>query len=276
LWDALPPGFTGLRSEPESGAIDYIRGQMVDRRRFRVAKRPRRGTGGLPDLLDVHINRAPADPLTLVYAFGSRWGPKRDEVDRTFRGHPIRPSDGIHNVHMNQGNRDLPGRRDDYFVRESGPWQDGALVIQDPAAGEWVGMFFAFQSQEWHSDDESGQPIRPSEQAELDFTVSIVSAMVNPGGAAPERETVTLLNRTRDEIDLFGWAVINTARQRTRLRGKLAAGETLAVEISPDAPLGNRGGTIGLLDRNGLKVDGVAYTARQAAEEDRVITFARR
>jgi len=37
--------------------------------------------------------------------------------------------------------------------------------------------------------------------------------------------------------------------------------------------LGNRGGTITLLDARGLKVDGVAYTADQSGREGWTITF---
>jgi uncharacterized protein YukJ len=276
LWEQFPSGFTPLDHEPTSGAIDYIRGQIVDRRQFRVATRPRRGAGGLPDLIEVHANRAISDPEVVIYAFGSRWGPKPRETDRTFRGRPIRPSDGIHNVHMNQGNRDLPGRRDDHFVAESGPWQDGALLIHDRREETWAGLFFAFQSQEWHSDDASGQPVvRPGRPVD-DFAVAIVAALVNPRGPAPERETVTLLNRMRRPVNLDGWSLINTERERTKLSGTIAPGESITVDVSPDAPLGNRGGTIGLLDADGLKVDGVAYTARQASHEGDVLTFTRR
>jgi uncharacterized protein YukJ len=282
LWEALPLGFTPLLHEPTSGAVDYIRGQIVDRRRFRVARRSRRGQGGLADMLDVHVNRALSDPSVVVYAFGSRWGPKSREIDRTFRGHPIQPSDGIHNVHMNQGELDQPGRRDDRHVEECGPWQDGALFIQDPRADEWVGIFLAFQSQQWHSDDRTGRPALRPERAgswrhpagdEPDFRIRIIAAMVNPAGAAPERETVTLLNPSREPVDLTGWKLTNTERQSTHLRGAISPREALVIEVSPESPLGNQGGTIGLLDANGLKVDGVAYTQRQAQREGYLITF---
>jgi hypothetical protein len=271
-----------LIQNPHSGAIDFIRGQIVDRRRFRVASRSRRGEGGLPDLLDVYANRAINSPHVVVYAFGSRWGPKPPEIDRTFRGRPIQPSDGIHNVHMNQGNVNRPGHRDDRYFAESGPWQDGALLFHDTNIDEWVGVFLAFQSQQWHSDDQSGRPVLHPERVgswrrpagdEPDFRIRIIAAMVNPIGPAPEAETVTLLNPTRESVDLDGWTLINSDRQATRLSGTIAARETRIVQISPDSPLGNRGGTIGLLDRQGLKVDGVAYTERQSGREGELITF---
>src|SRR4051794_6731726 len=35
----LPPGFTHLPSLPNSGALDYVRGEVVDRARFRISPR---------------------------------------------------------------------------------------------------------------------------------------------------------------------------------------------------------------------------------------------
>ena len=46
----------------------------------------------------------------------------------------------------------------------------------------------------------------------------------------------------------------------------LAAGATLQVAVRPPVALGNKGGLITLLDAQGLKVDGVAYTAADAPE----------
>jgi uncharacterized protein YukJ len=284
IWKALRPGSTPLAPTPDSGAIDFIRGQIVDRRDFRIAHRARRGEGGLPDLLDLHVNRAMNAPDVLTYAFGARWGPKPGEIDRTFRDQPIEPSDGIHNVHMNQGSQEAHDPGDGRHADESGPWQDGALLIHDTRHDDWTGIFLAFQSQQWHSDDQTGQPAlppgrtgdwnRPSGE-EPDFRVRIVAAMVNPGGPAPEAECVTLLNTTAETISLAGWTVINGDRRATRLSGTIPPRASLVVELSPDAPLGNRGGTIGLLDDRGLKVDGVAYTRRQAEREGELITFRR-
>lgn len=282
IWEALPLGFTPLFPTPLSGAIDYIRGQIVDRRDFRVARRARRGEGGLPDLLDVHVNRAMNNSHVLVYAFGARWGPNPGEIDRTFRDHPIDPSDGIHNIHMNQGSRDEPGRGNGRYTAESGPWQDGALLFHDAQDDEWTGIFLAFQSQQWHSDDRTGLPVLPPERIgawndprgdEPDFRVRIVAAMVNPGGPAPEAESVTLLNATGESISLDGWRIVNADRRSTVLSGAIAPRDTRVVPLSPDAPLGNRGGTIGVLDERGLKVDGVAYTRRQASREGELVLF---
>jgi hypothetical protein len=45
------------------------------------------------------------------------------------------------------------------------------------------------------------------------------------------------------------------------------------VAVAPPVALGNKGGTLTLVDRAGLKVDGVAYTKEAAAAEGWTIVF---
>jgi uncharacterized protein YukJ len=269
--EPAPLGFTRLPNTPNSGALDYVRGQLVERGRFRVQPRSR-NQSGIADVLDLHVARAIADESALVYAFGSRWGPKPRETDRTFRGEPIRPSDGVHDIHMNQGNVDRPGHRDDHYVAENGPWQDGALLIHHVDDDLWVAFFLAFQSQSWETDDHTGHPRREIEPGRRG-RVRIIAALINPEGPAPEDETVTLLNVTNHQINLRGWTLANSDGQRTRLRGTIPARGTRVVHVDPDAPLGNRGGVILLRDDEGAKVDGVAYTERQARREGLTVPF---
>lgn len=46
-----------------------------------------------------------------------------------------------------------------------------------------------------------------------------------------------------------------------------------AETVKPPVALGNKGGTITLVDANGLKVDGVAYTKDAASAEGWTIVF---
>ena len=55
--------------------------------------------------------------------------------------------------------------------------------------------------------------------------------------------------------------------------GELAAGDSLRVLLRAPVALGNRGGLISLLDPDGLKVDGVAYTKAQAEREGWSLVF---
>src|SRR4051812_26645255 len=65
----------------------------------------------------------------------------------------------------------------------------------------------------------------------------------------------------RELIDPTGWQIADRAGHRYALGGRLAPGETARVAVAPPVQLGNRGGTVTLLDARGLKVDGVAYTS---------------
>jgi hypothetical protein len=166
---------------------------------------------------------------------------------------------------MNQGN-------DPEFARDDGVWQDGALVFRFPQAGQWVAIFLVFQSQAWHTDDVTGHAITEP-GAELDLAVRVVGALVNPIGPAPEPETVTLLNASPDPVELAGWKISDRLNNGQSLAGTLAAGATLAIPIQPPVQLGNKGGTITLLDDRGLKVDGVSYTESQAQREGWTLVF---
>ena len=100
-------------------------------------------------MLDGHITRAIGDPSADIYAFGQRWGPEDGVPDKVFG---FAPGNGVHDIHMNQGN-------DPAFARDDGVWQDGGLLVHFPAVSRWVAIFLAFQSQAWHTDDATGHAI---------------------------------------------------------------------------------------------------------------------
>jgi uncharacterized protein YukJ len=75
----------------------------------------------------------------VIYAFGSAFSDK-GKVD------------GIHDIHMNQGNPKGNHSGD------NGVWQDGALFINLPAKGTWTTVFIAFQTESW-STDSAGNPV---------------------------------------------------------------------------------------------------------------------
>ena len=85
------------------------------------------------------LNRAIADEHGTIYAFGSAFS----DGGRV---------DGIHDIHMNQGNPPANHGQD------NGIWQDGALFVNLPAQNTWVAIFIAFQTQSWHTDDR-GNPL---------------------------------------------------------------------------------------------------------------------
>ena len=103
---------------------------------------------------------------------------------------------------MNQGNSAA-------FAGDDGVRQDGGLLLHFPGRDQWVGIFLAFQSQAWHTEDTTGHtiagPTGPEGPIDEAFPrVRIVGALVNPTGPAPEAETVTVLNASADTVDLDG------------------------------------------------------------------------
>jgi uncharacterized protein YukJ len=253
----LPEGFTLLPSQPGGLALDFIRANLFDQQAMRPVPSTVPGPDNdLADLLDHFVERAAADPAARLYAFGQRWGPEPGTPDKVFG---FSPGNGVHDIHMNQGNSEE-------FRGDDGVWQDGALLLRFPTQDQWVGVFLAFQSQAWHTDDDTGHALAV-EPAVPDRTVRIVAALVNPTGPAPELETITLLNASPRDVDLVGWSVADAQKRRMILdAGSVPAGETIRILVKPPVQLGNRGGLITLLDSSGLKVDGVAYTQTQAAE----------
>jgi uncharacterized protein YukJ len=253
---ALPQGWNPLPSQTGGAALDFIRGNLFKREDMRRLPSSLPGPDNdLSDQLEHYIARAIREDQALVYAFGQRWGPE-SQADKVFG---FRPGNGVHDIHMNQGN--LPP-----FVRDDGVWQDGGLLIGFAAPQQWVGIFLAFQSQAWHTDDTTGHTLPDVPGTGIDHIVRIVGALVNPIGPAPEHETVTLLNASPSAIDLSGWQIVDRLDHAHTLAGTLAPGATTVVALPPTVQLGNRGGLISLLNKQGLKVDGVSYTQEQASE----------
>ncbi len=262
LLPGLGDGFTELASAPGGEALDFIRGNLFDPKQMTPVPATAPGPDNdLAEKLDHYVSRAIGDSTARVYVFGQRWGPEEGKPDKVFG---FSPGNGVHDIHMNQGNT---GR----FREDDGVWQDGALVLHYPATNQWVGIFLAFQSQSWHTDDQTGHSLSgPTSNAR----VRIVGALVNPAGPAPEKESVTLLNASSEDVDLGGWAVLDRLKQRMPLDSQvLAAGETTRVPLEEPVQLGNGGGLVTLVDQDGLKVDGVAYTGEQAAQEGWTLVF---
>ncbi|WP_354643374.1 DUF2278 family protein [Kitasatospora camelliae] len=279
LLPAGPAGWTPLPSRPGTAALDFVRGGLFDPAGMRTLPPDRPGADNdLADLLDRYVGQAIADPAAVAYVFGERWPTEAGIPDKVFG---FRPGNGVHDVHMNQGNS---GR----FRADDGVRQDGALLLRLGAPARWVAVFLAFQSQSRHTDDTTGHRLEdvpaprpghggPGGDGTPDGdgrAVRIVAALVNPVGPAPEAETVTLRNSSAAPVSLAGWQLVDQERHRLTLPAqRLEAGAEVVLPVSAALRLGNRGGALTLLDPAGRTVHSVAYTARQAAREGAPITF---
>lgn len=280
----LKPGWHQLESKPGKLALDFIRGNLLDPRRMTpLAYNVPGPDNDLNEKLDHYIQRALADENSYCYAFGERWGPEGGKKDKIFG---FLPGNGVHDIHMNQGN-------DASFKKDDGVYQDGALLLHFPSQGQWIGIFLKFQSQTWHTDDKTGHrltipvsgppsiinpPPTPFQPGGLpspetpDGAVRIVGALVN-AIKSPEVETVTLLNTTGGAIDLAGWKLLDRDKHAMSLQGVIPAGDTLKITLVPPAALPNKGGMITILNEDGLRVDGVSYTKAQASAPGYTIKF---
>ncbi|MFI1280155.1 DUF2278 family protein [Streptomyces sp. NPDC020858] len=259
-WTELPPG-------PGGPSLDFIRGNLFAPEDMRPLPPDVPGQDNdLSDRLDHYVVRATTDPTVAVYVFGERWGPERNKNDKVF---DFAPGNGVHDVHMNQGS---VGQ----FSSSNGVWQDGGLLMHFPSESRWVGIFLAFQSQAWHTDEKTGHRIETAEPrpVERNASVRIMAALVNPTGPAPERETITLLNASPTPVNLEGWMLADAEDHMLALpAAAVAAGRTVTVSGGNGFELGNRGGAITLLDPAGLKVHGVSYTEEQAQREGWTVSF---
>jgi len=155
---ALPMGMTVLKSEPGGLALDFVRSEingkpMITQQQMtllpqvqskglneqeRMLNRAR--AAALQNAVVTLLNMTVADKDGVIYAFGSAFSD----------GGKV---DGIHDIHMNQGNPANGGHSGD-----NGTWQDGALFIHLPSKATWTAVFIAFQTESWNTDAK-GNPI---------------------------------------------------------------------------------------------------------------------
>jgi len=139
-------GFTKLASKPGGLAQDFVRGNLIDTKKFKVV--PGDTPGADNDLKDA-MEAAAVDAIekegSLIYAFGAKWGPETNKKDKYFK---FLPGNGIHDIHMNQGN-------DKGHAGDDGVFQDGCLIFEF-ASGKYKAFFMAFQSQSFDTDDKTG------------------------------------------------------------------------------------------------------------------------
>jgi uncharacterized protein YukJ len=283
---------SSIKERRDSGiALDFIRTNLFNRTKMKIFPGHLAGPhNDLNERIDDLIAAMVGDENSLIYAFGEPWSDEAQK-DKVFG---FRPGNGVHDIHMNQG--DLTGDH----AHEDGVYQDGGLILYYAPEDRYVAYFTKFQSQSWHTNDESGHAISGSGEDlgpgsgreggpigagthgggnpmtpghDPDLQVRIIAAMVNPIGPAPEAETVTLLNTTPQSVDLTGWSLVDKQRNKMPLSGAIPKGATHQVAVRPPVQLSNSGGIITLLNDRGIKVHGVSYTAGQAHQEGVTITF---
>lgn len=152
---ALTAGMNPLPSQPNGLSLDFVREQINGQPMISPAEMTLlpdklsalvpEAAQALSDAVTALLGQAIADGNAAIYAFGSAYA-DAGKVD------------GIHDIHMNQGNP-VPGS----YAGDNGTWQDGAVFLQMPnlntdPAKTWVAVFIAFQTESWNTDN-SGNPV---------------------------------------------------------------------------------------------------------------------
>ncbi|KAK4865589.1 hypothetical protein LT330_009377 [Penicillium expansum] len=250
--DDKEPGPHGLR-------LDYIRGNLFDVNTGRVLQHDINGPNNdIIDVLEPKVEQAIKE-RAVVYIFGERYD----------------SDDGIHNVHMNQGNIEK-------WSGDDGVYQDGALIFHFPETDKWVGIFLAFASQAVHTSEDTGHAISRVTWKDLlpgdlvENSLSIHKAVVDSFGQGEDKQqSVTLANLTNRKISLARWRIRNSRLEQQVLPSNAALdAKTAKVFEVPNCPLSTDGDTITLLNRDGLKVAGVSYNSEQVNAENGEIDFA--
>lgn len=271
----LPDGLKKLPERKPGFTLDFVRDPFFDRKQ--MTHLPFRADGvndDIQDLLEGHIRQAQNEQAE-VYVFGAFWENRTFPADGFFG-----TNSGVHDVHMNQGNS-ASHRNDD------GIYQDGAVLIHYPSIG-WLGIFMAFNSQVWATDEQGHRKpgIAEGPLAGIDTPLPpppppahrravIVAAMVNPVGADQGKETVTIFNASNAEIQLNGWRIVDRNNLAEVLSARLLpSNEALTIRLTGNgAQLGNDGGTIRLLDATGSQLDSKTYTKAQASTQGDILVL---
>jgi uncharacterized protein YukJ len=281
---ALPSGLTDLNSTPRSAsnALDYARAPLFDWPTGIAL--PPTGPGEDDDLQDVvrrHLGDLKASGGDLV-AFGSHF---HDPAPKPGIDAEFGTRDGMHDIHMNQGN--APHEHDE----DNGVFKDGGLILEFP--DHVTGLFFRFKTQFLPTDEHgdripgvskeippSGMPDDtpprpvPGEPHPSFPAVYVERALVNPGGDDPSREVVVLGNTTVTAVDLTGWSIVDKNDAVEAITGVLLpGGGSIAIVLSGvGAQLSNKGGTIRLVNPSGVLIHAVSYSKADAVE-DRFVRF---
>jgi uncharacterized protein YukJ len=154
---ALPMGMTAVKSAPGGLALDYVRSTvggapMITKAQMTLLPQLQAKGAGVEEQMILRarakalenavvtlLNMTIADKDGVIYAFGSAYS-DAGKVD------------GIHDIHMNQGNPKSNHGGD------NGVWQDGALLIHLPSKGTWTAVLIAFQTESWTTDS-VGDPV---------------------------------------------------------------------------------------------------------------------
>ena len=135
----MEPGFYEINyadNKNSNIAVDYIRRNLVSKGDMKPLPYDIKGENDLKGFIDRNMKKALNNDNVLVYVFGTYFIGSNGQ--------------GIHNIHMNQGNRDK-------HYEENQIYQDGCFYMYFTEEERWIAYYLAFQNQSWNTD-EKGNP----------------------------------------------------------------------------------------------------------------------
>jgi len=145
----LADGFHSLASTSSSGALDYVRDPLISQPLgclavfyaiwnaiTRTSNQVWKQNVGMSALTDLEAFLSADGGIQRIYVFGAR-----------FLNAAQNPPQGMHDVHMNQG--DPPGQ----FQHLDGIWQDGGVLVERPS-GNLAGFFVKFVTQTLNTNEQ--------------------------------------------------------------------------------------------------------------------------
>ena len=222
-------GWTPLEPSAGGANLDFIRGNLFDRAAMRPLPPDAAGPDNdLADLLDHYVERAIADPTARVYAFGERWGPEGGTPDKVF-GFP--PGNGVHDIHMNQGNSAaLPRRR----RRMAGRRAAAALPRRGALGRDLPGLPEPGVAHRRHHRPRHRRPAPRRRRPDSASASSPRSS--TRWGPRPSTRRVVLLNASPETVDLTGWRLADRTNDAPASpQRSIAAGEPRVIALPPDA-----------------------------------------
>lgn len=275
-------GFTLLPQSARSAStsLDYLRAPLFDwPTGIAIPSAGPAGNDDLQDAITAYLKNLKEQDGE-IYAFGAKFPAEGNPFKEYLIDRQFGTKQGIHNIHMNQGNP--PGK----YAKDNGVFQDGGLILKFP--NRLVGVFLRFKTQ-WLPTDNNGNRFSGSkeippggsveigpEPPEVSYPIVYIErVLVNPVGQDPGKEIVVIGNTTTSSVDLGGWRIVDKNNHADTIPSlQLPPGESSLVKLSGEgAQLGNKGGTIRLENPSGTQIHAVSYSEEDARVEGRYIRF---
>lgn len=154
----------------------------------------------------------------------------------------------------------IPMRMQPLFIQGSAAVFNNSIAVQGTAktrASDHLPVFADFQF-----------GVEPATEG----TIQIAALFPNPAGIDAGKERVTLHNPTSASFDMTDCFLWDRSNNKFALSGSIAAGQSVVITMTPPSmPLNNDGDRVTLVNRDGVTLDEVTYTAAQVVSGQEIV-----